>query len=95
MNFDFSNMWETLTDWLFNLVMTIIAFIMDVITYVLNLIPVPEFLAALPSSVSGIPSGVLFFASALELPFGLSLIGTALIARSLLAIIPFLGNAFR
>lgn len=95
MNFDVSDMWETLTDWLFNLVMTIIAFIMDMITYVLNLIPVPDFINALPAYVSGIPSSVLFFASALELPTGLALIGTALIARSLLAIIPFLGAAFR
>ena len=59
---------------------------------VVNDIPVPSWLSAAPADFSSLPPWVVYFASALQIGPGLSIVVSAYVARFILRRIPLVGN---
>lgn len=95
MDFDLSNLWDTLVDYLYDLFYSLVTKSIELAVDLLFMLPLPDFVANIPQYVGNIPPNVLYFAEPLQLPFGLSLIMTAVTARMLLGLIPFIGSMFR
>jgi hypothetical protein len=65
--------------------------VMGALLSILNAIPVPSWIASAGSVISGIPPGVAFFATALQLPQGLSILLGAYFIRFLIRRLPIIG----
>lgn len=82
-------------DWLRDLLLwvpkKIWEWVLDGVAAVLEAVPVPSWLSSAGSVLDGIPDGVLYFAQALQLPAGLSMIVSAYVLRFLIRRIPIIG----
>jgi len=64
---------------------------LDGVTAVLEAIPVPSWLSGASAVFDAIPDGVIYFAQALQLPAGLSMILGAYVLRFIIRRIPIIG----
>lgn len=82
-------------DWLRDLLLwvpkKIWEWVLDGVAAVLEAIPVPSWLSSAGSVFDAIPDGVLYFAQALQLPAGLSMVISAYVIRFLIRRIPIIG----
>lgn len=74
---------EWLGEWIFSKILSAFA-------WVLEQIPVPDFVSGAGNIFGSIPPGVAFFASALEVQFGIGVLMSALVARFIIRRIFFL-----
>ena len=77
-----------------DLVYSVLESIINIGVDVLNAIPVPEFMGELEPLLVSIPQSVLYWIEPLHLGFGLGLVSSALVARQLVRLIPYVGSAF-
>jgi hypothetical protein len=64
--------------------------VLSAFAWVLEQIPVPDFMSGSSNVLSSIPPGVAYFAGAMEVAFGMSVIISALVARFIIRRIFFL-----
>lgn len=74
---------------------TVAVELVDLTADLIEQIPVSEFLQPLGAFVAGIPPEIAYFVGPMQLPFAFSVISSAIAARQLLSLIPYIGGAFR
>lgn len=93
---DFGAILSTLATWLLNLFTFFPKLIWDGVLVALGAlissIPVPSWLSSAAGYIQNIPPDVLYFLAPFDLPFGLSVVTSALLIRFLIRRIPFVGG---
>ena len=77
-----------------DLVYSVLESIINIGVDILYSIPVPDFISDLEPLLTSIPASVLYWIEPLHLGFGLGLVSSALVARQLVRLIPYVGSAF-
>lgn len=85
----------TILEWLLDLPEKIFLKLLEMIlngaAFVFESIPVPDFIHVIPSIFSAIPPELGFYVNAFNVPEGMAMMVTALVARFLLRRIPVIG----
>jgi len=87
----FTDMWNSIENGFWKLLGSIFQMGADLLASV----PVPAFLSSVGQNIADIPPVVLYFIAPMHLSYGLALLSSAVLARSLLSLIPIVGAAFR
>jgi hypothetical protein len=69
--------------------------LVDLTADLIEQIPVPEFIQPLGQFISDIPPEIAYFVAPMQLPYAFTVIMSAIAARQLLSLIPYIGGAFR